>query len=42
LLGGDGGLEFRNPRLIGLLLAVDFLEGGGIIDDFKEKTSPPQ
>jgi hypothetical protein len=41
-LGHDGGVQFHNPRLIGLLLAVDLLEDGGIIDDFKEKTSPPQ
>ena len=29
LLGGDGGFQFRNPRLIRLLLSVYFLEGGG-------------
>ena len=29
LLGGDGGLEFRDACLIRLLLTVDFLEGGG-------------
>jgi hypothetical protein len=29
LLGGDGGFQIRDARLIGLLLAVDFLEGGG-------------
>ena len=34
------GFQFRNPGLVHLLLSIDFLEGGGIFGDFKEKIPP--